>query len=72
MASADDDLHVTFDPLVGYFQVAAAAVAGFGLTFKRASEIETAMKKELDTVRAGTAAAVDVWLPKFEVVDVMG
>lgn len=67
-----DDLHITFDPPVDHAQVAVAAGAGFGATVKKASEIEAAIKKGLETVRGGRAAVIDVWLPKFQVGDVVG
>lgn len=71
MASADD-LHVTFDLPVDHAQVAVAAGAGFGAAVKKASEVEAAIKKGLETVRAGRAAVIDIWLPKFQVGDVVG
>lgn len=71
MASADD-LSVTFAPPVDHAQVAVAAGAGFGATVKKASEVEAAINKGLETVKAGRAAVIDVWVPKFQVGDVVG
>lgn len=67
-----DQLNVTFDPPCDHAQVAVAAGAGFGVTVKKASEIDTALKKALETVSGGRAAVVDIWLPKFEVGDRVG
>lgn len=67
-----DELHVTFDPSNDHSQVAVAAGAGWGTVVKKASEIDAALKKGLETVRAGRAAVVDIWLPKFEVGDRVG
>lgn len=67
-----DQLNVTFDPPVDHAQVAVAAGAGFGVTVKKSSEIDAALKKALETVKGGSAAVVDIWLPKFEVGDRVG
>ncbi|KAM6529317.1 hypothetical protein FALCPG4_007456 [Fusarium falciforme] len=71
-ANNADDLHVTFDPSVDHAQAAVAAGAGFGVTVKKASEIDDALKKGLATVRGGRAAVIDIWLPKFQVGDRVG
>jgi acetolactate synthase-1/2/3 large subunit len=71
-AATPDDLHITFDPSCDHAQVAVAAGAGYGVTVKKASEINAALKKGLDTVKAGRAAVVDIWLPKFLVGDRVG
>lgn len=67
-----DELNVTFDPPCDHAQVAVAAGAGFGVTVKKASEIDAALKMALETVRGGRAAVIDIWLPKFEVGDRVG
>ena len=71
-ASGADDLNVTFDPPVDHAQVAVAAGAGYGVTVKKASELDGALKRGLETVKAGRAAVIDVWLPKFEIGDRVG
>ncbi|KAJ3544097.1 hypothetical protein NM208_g3237 [Fusarium decemcellulare] len=70
--SSADALHITFDPPVDHAQVAVAAGAGYGVTVKKASELDGALKKGLETVKAGRAAVIDVWLPKFQVGDRVG
>jgi acetolactate synthase-1/2/3 large subunit len=67
-----DQLNVTFDPPCDHAQIAVAAGAGFGVTVKKASEIDAALKEAFETVRGGRAAVVDIWLPKFEVGDRVG
>lgn len=71
MESADD-LYVSFDPPVDHSQVAVAAGAGYGVTVKKASELDVALKKGLETVKNGRAAVIDIWLPKFKVGDRVG
>ncbi|CAK7229859.1 hypothetical protein SBRCBS47491_007390 [Sporothrix bragantina] len=71
-ADTPDDLHVTFDPSCDHAQVAVAAGAGFGCTVKSVDEIDAALQKGLETVAAGRAAVIDVWLPKFAVGDRVG
>ncbi len=63
---------VSFEPPCDYAAIAVAAGAGWGATVKKASEVEAALKKGLETVRGGRAAVVDVWLPSFEVGDRVG
>jgi len=71
--NSSDDLHVTFDPPPDHAGVAVAAGAGFGVIVKKASELETAIRKALQVVRQeGRSAVVDVWLPKFNVGDRVG
>ncbi|KAF4460529.1 hypothetical protein FALBO_12685, partial [Fusarium albosuccineum] len=70
--SSADALHITFDPPVDHAQVAVAAGAGYGVTVKKASELDSALKRGLETVKAGRAAVIDVWLPKFQVGDRVG
>ena len=70
---SSDDLHVTFDPPPDHAGVAVAAGAAFGVTVKKASELEAALQKALRVVRQeGRSAVVDVWLPKFNVGDRVG
>ncbi|KAH8655288.1 thiamine pyrophosphate enzyme [Xylariales sp. PMI_506] len=71
-AASADDLHVTFDPPVDHSAVAVAAGAGFGVAVRRASELDAALARGLETVRGGRAAVIDVWLPKFQVGDRVG
>lgn len=71
-ADSPDDLYVTFDPSCDHAQVAVAAGAGFGCTVKTADQIDAAIQKGLETVAAGRAAVIDVWLPKFQVGDRVG
>jgi acetolactate synthase-1/2/3 large subunit len=67
-----DELHVTFDPSCDHAQVAVAAGAGYGVMVTKASEIDEAVWKGLETVRAGRAAVIDIRLPKFIVGDRVG
>jgi len=69
---SSDDLHVTFDPPLDHAQVAVAAGARFGVTVKKVSEIDHAMRKGLETINNGRVAVLDVWLPKFKPVDRVG
>jgi acetolactate synthase-1/2/3 large subunit len=69
---SSDDLHITFDPPPDHAQIAVAAGAGFGAMVKKASEIDEAIKKGLETVNSGRAAVLDVWLPKFQPGDRVG
>ncbi|CAH0033312.1 unnamed protein product [Clonostachys rhizophaga] len=71
-AATADALHVTFDPPVDHAQVAVAAGAGYGTTVKKSSELDEALKRGLETVKAGRAAVIDIWLPKFQVGDLVG
>ncbi|KIW10081.1 hypothetical protein PV08_11041 [Exophiala spinifera] len=70
--SSSDDLHVTFDPPCDHANVAVAAGAGYGVTVKKASEIDAALERGLETVRKGRAAVIDIWLPKLQVGDRVG
>lgn len=63
---------VGFEPEVDYSAVAVAAGAGYGGRVEKASEVEAALKRGLETVRAGRAAVVDVRLKRFEVGDRVG
>jgi acetolactate synthase-1/2/3 large subunit len=63
---------VGFEPEVDYSAVAVAAGAGWGAMVHKASEVQAALRKGLETVRAGRAAVVDVRLKRFEVGDRVG
>jgi len=67
-----DDLHVTFDPPPDHAGVAVAAGAGWGATVKKASDVDEAIKKGLETVRNGRSAVLDVYLPKIVTGDRVG
>lgn len=67
-----DELNVTFDPSCDHSQVAVAAGAGFGVRVTKASEVEAALRRALETVKDGRAAVVDICLPKFENGDRVG
>jgi acetolactate synthase-1/2/3 large subunit len=67
-----DDLHVTFDPPPDHAGVAVAAGAGWGATVKRASEVDDAIRKGLETVKNGRSAVLDIYLPKIVTGDRVG
>jgi acetolactate synthase-1/2/3 large subunit len=67
-----DDLFVTFDPPPNHAGVAVAAGAGWGATVQKASEVDDAIRKGLQTVKDGRSAVLDIYLPKIVTGDRVG
>ncbi|HLH49892.1 MAG TPA: thiamine pyrophosphate-requiring protein [Roseiarcus sp.] len=63
-ASRAADLDLSFEPSPDYAGLAAAAGGAFGLTLRKASDVEPGVKEALRVMREEKRAAVlDVWLP---------